>query len=153
EREDIDIVHIASPVSEIPDCTIRAAQAGKHIILGKPMAMTVEQADRMVEAVESAGVTCIAFQGIRRLQSAELRARIDAGEVGNIILMHQTCRWSIAEDWYCSGQPGWFVDPGLVPGGAFIDEGIYWIDLFRWLAGSEVVQVEAKMARLVHKEI
>ena len=47
-------------------------------------------------------------------------------------MLHQTGRWAIAEDWYQSGTPGWFVDPAKVPGGAFIDEGIYWIDLFRW---------------------
>ena len=68
-------------------------------------------------------------------------------------MLHQTSRWSIAEDWYQSGTPGWFVDPEQVPGGAFIDEGIYWIDLFRWLAGSEIVTVEAKTANLVHKDI
>ncbi len=49
-RDDVDIVHIAPPVAEIPDLTIRAARAGKHIILGKPMAMTVAEADQMVEA-------------------------------------------------------------------------------------------------------
>jgi predicted dehydrogenase len=152
-REEVDIVHIATPVAEIPDCTIRAAQAGKHIILGKPMAMTVEQADRMVAAVETAGVTCVAFQGYRRLSMADLKARIDAGEIGDVLVMHQAARWSIAEDWYRSGSPGWFVDPAQVPGGAFIDEGIYWLDFFRWLTASEVVQVEAKTANLVHKDI
>ena len=40
-----------------------------------------------------------------------------------------------------------------MPGGALIDEGIYWIDLFRWMAGSEVVRVEATLANLVHKDI
>jgi predicted dehydrogenase len=153
ERERIDIVHIASPVSAIKDLTIRSARAGKHIVLGKPMAMTVAEADRMIEAVEVAGVACLPFQGIMRLRSGDLKSRIEQGEIGELLLMHQTSRWSIAEDWYGSGTPGWFVDPRQVPGGAFIDEGIYWIDLFRWLAGSEVVQVEAKMANLVHKDI
>lgn len=152
-REDIDIVHLATPVAEIPDCTLRAARAGKHIILGKPMAMTLEQADRMVEAVENSGVTCVAFQGYRRLSMVDLKTRIEAGEIGELLLLHQTARWSIAEDWYRSGSPGWFVDPKQAPGGAFIDEGIYWLDVFRWLAGSEVIQVEAKMANLVHKDI
>ena len=153
ERERVDVVHIAAPVSELHDVTIRAARAGKHIILGKPMAMSVAQADRMVEAVETAGVACVAFQGIMRLRFADLKARIDTGEIGDVILLHQTSRWSIAEDWYHSGTPGWFADPTQVPGGALIDEGIYWIDLFRWLCGSEVVQVEAKIANLVHKDI
>jgi predicted dehydrogenase len=153
KREDIDIVHLATPVSEMADCAIMAARAGKHMVLGKPMAMTMEEADRMVEAVEASGVKCVAFQGTKRLRSGDLKARIEAGEIGEIIVMHQTARWSIAEDWYRSGLPGWFVDPKQTPGGAFIDEGIYWLDQLRWLAGSEVIQVEAKMANLVHRDI
>jgi len=103
--------------------------------------------------VEAAGVTCVPFQGIMRLRAADLKVRIDNGEIGDIVLLHQTSRWSIAEDWYRSGKPGWFADPRHVPGGAFIDEGIYWIDLFEWLTGSEIVEVQARTANLVHKDI
>jgi predicted dehydrogenase len=88
-----------------------------------------------------------------RLRAADLKARIDGGAIGDIIVMHQTSRWSIAEDWYRSGTPGWFVDPAHVPGGAFVDEGIYWVDLFMWLSASEVVEVDARMANLVHRDI
>jgi predicted dehydrogenase len=153
DRSDIDIVHIAPPVAEIPGCTIAAAGAGKHIVLGKPMAMTTVQADDMVAAVEEAGVKCAAMQGIARVRSRPLKERLDAGIIGKIVVMHATSRWSIAEDWYRSGRPGWFADPARVPGGAFMDEGIYAIDELRWLAASEVEQVEAKMANLVHGDI
>lgn len=153
EHEDVDIIQIASPVSEIPELTIRAVHAGKHIVLGKPMAMTMAEADEMVAAVDAAGIVCLPFQGITRLRFAELKARIDRGDVGDIVVLHQTCRWSIAEDWQNSGKAGWFVDPAHVPGGAFIDEGIYWIEVFRWLAGSEVTSVDARMANLVHRDI
>ena len=153
EREDVDILHIAAPVSQIPELAIQCARAGKHMVLGKPLARTVAEADRMVEAVNDAGVVCFPFQGIMRLRGQELKARIDAGEIGDLLLMHQASRWSIAEDWYRSGKPGWFADPRHVPGGAFIDEGIYWIDYFRWLAGAEVAQVSAKIANLVHRDI
>jgi len=153
ERNDVDIVHIAAPVSEIPECAIQAARAGKHMILGKPMAKTLEQADKMVQAIEEADITCVTFQGIMRLNASALKQRILDGEIGNIILLHQTGRWSIAEDGYRSGKPGWFADPRHVPGGAFIDEGIYWLDLFRYLTDSEVVRVEAKMDNLVHKDL
>jgi predicted dehydrogenase len=153
DRSDVDIVYVAPPVAEIPACTIAAARAGKHILLGKPMAMTVIEADEMVGAVEAAGVKCAAFQGLGRIRSAPLKARLDQGLIGRILVMHATSRWSIAEDWYRSGRPGWFADPARVPGGAFIDEGIYAIDEMRWLAGSEVDQVEAKMANLVHGDI
>lgn len=153
EREKVDIVHIAAPVSEIHDLALLAARAGKHMVLGKPMAMNLVEADRIVEAVETAGVVCMPFQGIMRLRAADLHRRVRSGEIGDLVLLHQTCRWSIAEDWYQSGRPGWFADPARVPGGAFIDEGIYWIDFFRWMSGSEVAQVEAKTANLVHKDI
>jgi predicted dehydrogenase len=153
ERPDIDIVQLAAPVSEMADLAIRAARAGKHIVLGKPMAMSIAEADRIVDAVESTGVRCLPAQSNTRFRIADLKARIERGEIGEIAVLHQTCRWSIAEDWMNSGKPGWFADPKHVPGGAFIDEGIYWIDVFRWLTGSEIVQVEAKMANLVHKDI
>lgn len=152
-REDVDIVHLAPPVSEMSDLAVRAARAGKHIILGKPMAMTLEQADRIVEAVEEADVMCVPFQAIMRFQYQDLRERIANGEIGEIAVLHGTARWSVAEDWYRSGSPGWFVDPSKVPGGALIDEGIYWIDLFGWFAGSPVAEVHARTANLVHRNL
>ena len=152
-RSDVDIVHIAPPVAEIPEATIKAARAGKHIILGKPIAMTVAQADEMIQAVRSSGVKCVPFQGMYKLASADLKRRLEQGAIGDVVVLHAVGRWSIAEDWYRSGRPGWFTDPRQVPGGAFIDEGIYDIDRLRWLAGSEVVQVEAKVANFVHRDI
>jgi len=152
-RDDIDIVHIAPPVCDMPRCVIMAAQAGKHIIMGKPMAMTIADADAMVAAVESAGVKCVCFQHQYALRGGGLRSRIEAGEIGDIVVMHNTGRWSIAEDWYHSGQGGWFTDPKCVPGGAFIDEGIYAIELLMWLAQSDIVSVQGRTANLVHKHI
>ena len=52
----------------------------------------------MVEAVESSGVACFPFQAIGRLRIADLVTRIRGGEIGDVRLIHQTCRWSIAED-------------------------------------------------------
>ena len=152
-REDVDIVHLAAPVSELAELAIASARAGKHVLLGKPMAMNVEQANRIVEAIEAAGVTCVPYSGLTRLRTADLKARIAAGEIGDVVVMHQTARWSIAEDWHNSGTPGWFADPRHVPGGALIDEGIYWIEMFEWIAGSPIVQVEAKIANFVHTDI
>ena len=144
---------IAAPVSDIPECTIMAANAGKHIVLGKPMAMNMDQADQMVAAVEASGVKCVPYQVVARLGGMGLKQRIDEGEIGDVAVMHQTSRWSIAEDWFRSGTPGWFVDPQHVPGGALIDEGIYAIEMFGWLAGSDIVRAEARTANIVHTDI
>ena len=62
-REAVDIVHVAAPVSQIPEIAIAAARAGKHLVLGKPMAMTVAEADRIVEAVEARGRPVHALSG------------------------------------------------------------------------------------------
>lgn len=150
---DVDVVHVATPVSEIPELTVRAAEAGKHIVLGKPMAMTLAEADRMVEAVERAGVVCVPFQSLMRFRYAGLKERVGRGAVGDLLVLHATARWSIAEDAYRSGRPGWFVDPRHVPGGALIDEGIYWIDLFSWLSDRRIERVEARTANLLHREL
>ncbi len=152
-RNDIDIVQIVPPVRDIPEYTLKAAAAGKHIVLGKPLAMTLAEADVMVAAVRQSGVVCMPFQGTYRLGWAEVKKRLTEGAIGQIVVMHATGRWSIAEDWFHSGKPGWFADPTQVPGGAFIDEGVYGIDQLCWLAGSAVVQVEAKVANLVHHDI
>jgi len=152
-REDVDIVHLAAPVSALSELAIAAAKAGKHVLLGKPMAMNLDEADRIVAAVEAAGVTCVPYSGLTRLRTMDLKARVDAGDIGDVLVMHQTSRWSIAEDGPGSGKSGWFTDPKHVPGGALIDEGIYWIELFEWMARSPIVQVNAKLANLVHKDI
>jgi len=152
-REEVDIVHLAAPVSALSELAIASARAGKHILLGKPMAMNLEEADRIVAEIEAAGVTCVPYSGLSKLRTLDLKARVDAGEIGDVIVMHQTSRWSIAEDGPGSGKPGWFTDPRHVPGGALIDEGIYWIELFEWMARSPIVRVEAQLANFVHKEL
>lgn len=152
-HESVDVVQIAAPVSDIKDLAVLAAGAGKHILLGKPMAMTVAEAQAMRDAVHRAGVLCFPFQCHLRLRYLDLKAQIDRGEIGDVLLMHQTSRWSIAEDWINSGTPGWFADPRFVPGGALIDEGIYWLDFFRWIAQSEIVDVEARTANILHKSL
>src|SRR4051812_49079851 len=73
DRERVDIVQIAAPVSDIHDLTLQSAAAGKHLILGKPMAMNAAEADRMVAAIETAGILCIPLQGIMRLRFAWLK--------------------------------------------------------------------------------
>lgn len=52
---------------EIPECTIKAAQAGRHIILGKPMAMMVGRATDIVRVVEEAGITCVPWPDMYRV--------------------------------------------------------------------------------------
>jgi predicted dehydrogenase len=117
--------------------------------MGKPMAMTLKEADRVLNTVRKEGVKLVAWEAMVRLSNKIFEDKIS--KVASITtVMHQ----GIAEDWYHSGKPGWFADPEQVPGGAFIDEGIYAIEAHRFYAKSEVKEVNyAKMENFVFKDI
>jgi len=153
-NEKIDIVLIVPPVANICEYAVAAAKAGKHILLGKPMAMTLEEANQIVKAVNEAKVKALPLDAFVKLTNSKVKKQIEDGEIGDIVYFGSTCHTSMAEDWYRSGVPGWFADPKQVPGGALLDEGIYNIQLLRFLAGSEVKEINyARIANLVHTDI
>ena len=92
-------------------------RAGKHILLGKPMAMTVDEADRMVEAVEAAGVVCFPFQGIMRLRVRRSEGAHRHGrDRRHCISSTRRAAGRSPRTGLNSGKPGWFADPRHVPG-------------------------------------
>ena len=153
-RDDVDIVQIAAPVSEHrrADHSSRSRRQASHCRQApgdddrrsRPHGRRRRRGRRDV----------VPMQALMRLRGARPSGPHRAGaNRGSRACCTRRARWSIAEDWYRSGRPGWFADPRHVPGGAFIDEGIYWIDFFRWLTGSEIVDVDARMANFVHRDI
>ena len=153
-KADVDIVHMAPPPAEMRDCAVKAAEAGVHIVLGKPMAMNMAEADEIVAAIEKSGVTCVTYQGLRRLSDARLKRQLDDGIIGEVKVIHVTQRVGIAEDWLDSGTAGWFADPRQTPGGAFADEALYTLERLLFLTGSHVVEISgAKTANLVQPDL
>jgi predicted dehydrogenase len=148
---DLDMLHISPPSAEMRDRAVKAAQAGKHFVLGKPIAMNLEEADDIIAAVEQSDITCVTYQGLRRLADANLKRQLDEGLIGEVKVIHITYRVGIAEDWIDSGSPGWFADPRQSPGGSFADEGTYALERLMFLTGSHVVEVSgAKVGNFVH---
>ncbi len=154
ERDDVDIVTIFSSIDKTCEYTVAAAEAGKHIMLIKPIAMNVEQADKMVDAVAKAGVIADTVEGEFVAMHQDVVEMIRDGEIGDIVFVRAVYHTAVAEDWLTSGNPGWFVDPKRVPGGALMDEGIYCMQLLKQIVGKEVEKVLfGKTANLVHKDI
>lgn len=148
---DVDMLHISPPSAEMCDCAVKAAQAGKHFVLGKPMAMNLAEADDIITAVEQSGITCVTYQGLRRLSDANLKRQLDEGIIGEVKVIHIMQRVGIAEDWLNSGTPGWFADPKQSPGGSFADEATYALERLIFLTDSHVVEVSgAKVGNFVH---
>ena len=137
-RDDVQAVVIASPPRFHAEHAIAAARAGKHIFLEKPMALTLQDADAIIAAADSAAVRLqVGFMRRYDPASAEAQARIRAGDIGEPRLFK-----GIDRDKDAPTGP-----PGSLPRAAILtDSAIHDFDLARWLMADEVVAVRATIA-------
>ncbi len=143
-RDDIDLVVIGTPNSMHHPQAMEALRAGRHVLVDKPMAMNVAQADEMIDAAASADrVLAVGHMWRYRREVIALRDRIRAGKLGEIV---RTRGYGIHAGW---GPSGWFVDPALSGGGALIDMGIHAIDTTRFLLDDpEPVRTQASLGAI-----
>lgn len=135
--ETIEAVYIALPHNLHEGATIAAAEAGKHILLEKPMANSLEEADRMLAAQRRAGVKLmIGFTHRFHSELETAKRLIETGELGQLTL---------AVDLMTTGGviPGWFWQKPVSGGGVLHVNGAHSFDRLRWLTGSEIVEVFA----------
>ena len=147
ERRDIDVVTICTPSGMHAQMAIDAMQVGKHVIVEKPMALKLEDADRMIATAKSLGVKlCVVLQNRYNPPMQDLRRVIDEGRLGKLLLGNATVRWYRPQEYYEDGWHGtWEMD-----GGALMNQSIHHIDALQWLMG-EVESVFAYTATLAHK--
>lgn len=129
---EIDLLDVCLPSHLHPDVAIRALEAGKHVLVEKPIALTVEEADRMLAAAERAGRLLMVAQVLRFWpEFALLRDLVDSGEYGSLLAAHFK-RVISRPDW--SGDD-WFADPRKT-GGAVVDLHIHDTDFVQYLFGT-----------------
>lgn len=132
-RTDVDAVVIGTPNALHHEQAMAAIGAGKHVLLDKPMAVTVAEGEEIAAAAAAAGVTLLVGHMWRyRAEVVETRRRIADGSVGRPV---RTRGYGIHASW---GPSGWFTDPSLAGGGALIDMGVHAIDTARFLLGDPV---------------
>ncbi|MDP6455653.1 MAG: Gfo/Idh/MocA family oxidoreductase [SAR202 cluster bacterium] len=131
---DVDAIVIATPHPSHRDITLQAVEAGKHVLVEKPMSVTPSEADDMVEAARRSGVTLgVLFNNRFRPEAIRMRELIDQGAVGKIYRATMTSAMFRTQDYYDRlDWRGTWQDEG---GGALINQGIHAIDMFQWLAG------------------
>ena len=133
-RDDVQAVTICSTNDTHADLAVAAAQAGKDIMVQKPMATTLADCDRIVAAVEAAGVRYYQSHNLRfDPVHQEIKRLVAAGEVGRIATVRR--RHSHA---FALLQPAvldWMQDPVRGGGGAFMDEGAHVALWFLWMFG------------------
>lgn len=126
----VDVVVNALPNAFHAPVSIAAMEAGKHVLVEKPMAMDAAEARRMAEVARRTGRRMLVGHMWRFDREALwLRAAVDGGEIGRVV---KTKGYGIHVGW---GPSGWFTDPALAGGGALADMGIHALDTVRFLLG------------------
>ncbi len=146
EDQAVDVVGICSENSRHAEYTLAAAAAGKDILCEKPTAVTLEECDRMIEAVEHAGVRFMqAFPMRLDPVNTRIKRMLEEKVIGEVT----TFRKRHGIGWAATGelpeQYGWFTKAQEAGGGAFLDEGIHAADFLIWMFGKPV-SVSASIA-------
>ena len=138
-RDDIDAIDICTPNNMHAEIAIAAAQAGKMVLTEKPLARNLDEAQRMVEAVEKAGVKNTVWYNYRRLPAVTLAKQIiDSGKLGKIFHYRANFLqdWTISADLPQGGEGLWRLDADAAGSGVTGDLLAHCIDTAIWLNGS-----------------
>ncbi len=150
-RPDIDIITICTPSGAHMEPAIAAAKAGKHVIVEKPLDVTLKRCDAMIDACAKAGVKLGTIFPSRFHKSSQLlKKAVDEGRFGQLTLGDAYVKWYRTQAYYDSGA--WRGTWKLDGGGALMNQAIHSVDLLLWLMGP-VVEVSAHTATLAHERI
>jgi predicted dehydrogenase len=147
----VDAVTIATPSGAHMEPAVAAARAGKHVLVEKPLEITLKRCDRMIDACEKAGVKLGAiFPSRFHAASQTLKKAVDAGRFGTLTLGDSYVKWFRTQEYYDSGawRGTWEFDGG----GALMNQAVHSVDLLTWLMGP-VVEISAHTATLAHQRI
>lgn len=150
-RDDIDAVSICTPSGLHADLAVAALDAGKHVIVEKPVDVTLRAAHRVADAAARAAAMVTVVSQHRFDPSSQLVHRaVQEGRLGHLTSGVASVAWWRGQDYYDSGD--WRGSWALDGGGALMNQGIHTVDLLVWMLG-EPVEVIARTACLAHQRI
>jgi UDP-N-acetyl-2-amino-2-deoxyglucuronate dehydrogenase len=147
-RDDVDVVCVCVPSGLHAEAGIRAAAAGKHLVVEKPLDVSLDAADRLISAVHQAGVVMTVISQHRFDPGlVELRRLVDAGELGRLVLGEASTKWYRSQAYYDSAawRGTWDLD-----GGSLMNQGVHYADLLLWIMGP-VAEVTALFSTQTHR--
>ncbi len=147
-REDVDVVAVCTPNGAHSEVGVRAARAGKHLVVEKPIDITLAAADRLIDAAQVAGVKMTVISQHRfDAGLVELHRMLDAGQLGRLVMGDSRVKWYRTDAYF--GAAPWRGSWALGGGGALISQGIHYADLLLWCMGP-VAEVMATCATAAH---
>ena len=134
-RKDIDIICICTPSGLHAPLAVQAANAGKNIIVEKPMALNLKEADEVIEACKSNQVKMAVISQLRFTKAIQkLKGAVDGGLLGKLITGDIYMKFYRSQEYYNKG--GWRGTWKMDGGGALMNQGIHGIDLLQYVMGS-----------------
>jgi predicted dehydrogenase len=148
---EVGIVTVCTPSGAHRDPAVAAALAGKHVVVEKPLEITLQRCDDIINACEKTGVKlCTIFPSRFSPANMALKAAIDAGRFGRLTLGDTYVKWWRTQEYYDAG--GWRGTWALDGGGAFMNQAIHNVDLLCWLMG-DVTEIVGFTGTLAHERI
>jgi predicted dehydrogenase len=144
----MDLVAIGSPSGLHAEHGIAAARRGLHVLVEKPIDVTTDRADALIDAADRAGVKlAVFFQDRLKPAVVRMKSLIDAGRLGTPVLASGHVKWYRPPEYY--GGSRWRGTRALDGGGALMNQGIHTVDVLLNLFGP-VARVSARIATRVH---
>lgn len=140
-NEDIDVFVVLTESGNHAKNVIELSKYSRHIVVEKPMALTLKDADSMIEACKKSGIKLFVIKQNRfNIPVKKLREALDEGRFGKLVLGTVRIRWSRNQEYYNQDhwRGTWFMD-----GGVLTNQASHHIDLLEWMMG-EVESVFAK---------
>lgn len=135
-RGEIDVVCILTESGHHARHAVELAPYGKHLVVEKPMALTLDDADRMIAACDAAGIKLfIVKQNRYNLPVRKLREALDKGRFGKLVMGTTRVRWCRRQDYY--DQDAWRGTWAL-DGGVFANQASHHVDLLQWCLGRPI---------------
>ena len=145
DNDEIDVIYVVLPNSMHAEYTIRAAEAGKHVICEKPMATSVQECKDMIDACETAGVKLSIGYRLHFEPHHQRVMTLGQEEVfGPVSVMQNGFGFRISDSATDEPHIEWRLDKEMAGGGALMDVGIYAIQGARYVTGEEPVAVTAQ---------
>jgi predicted dehydrogenase len=147
-NKDIDLVYVVLPNSMHKEYTIRAARAGKHVIVEKPMAITAKDCEEMIQVCKTAGVQlAVGYRLHYEPYNMEIRRLGQEKVFGQVRLIEASLG-------YKAGDPKeWRLHKALSGGGPLMNLGVYCVQCSRYVLGEEPAAVSAQFGPVTNKEL
>lgn len=151
DAEDLDLIAICTESGKHAPIALDCIDAGVNLIIEKPLALALADADHVIQQAKRRGVkVCACHQNRFNKSIRTIREALEAGRFGRLLYGTTHVRWNRGDSYYAQApwRGTWEQD-----GGALMNQCIHSIDILRWMMGDEVVEVFAYADRLMHRSI